>query len=92
LEQVDHPRPTNGIEIPPTMEDGSTKDLKKAWFEAIHSCAPETNWRQIETQNMLAKNNANNRNKDAGLITIAGKLQGEWEEKGTGRTILDSAE
>ena len=50
-----HPRPTNGIEIPENYEDGSTKNLKKEWFKAIHSSSSETNWRQVELQNTLNK-------------------------------------
>ena len=78
-----HPRPTNGIEIPENMEDGSTKDLKKAWFEAIHSCASETDWRKIENNNTLNKYENYRNSRSHNSISLNGQVQGRWEEKGS---------
>ena len=81
--EVDHPRPTNGIEIPENFEDGSTKNLKKAWFEAIHSSSPDTDWRQVELENNLNKYKTNYRSKGPNTIHLDGIVQGVWEEKGS---------
>ena len=81
---VEHPRPTNGIEIPENMEDGSTKDLKKAWFEATHSSAPETDWRRIELENTYHKYNNRNLYKGPNSVSLGNShIEGFWEEKGS---------
>lgn len=82
-----HPQPTDGIHIPDSMEDGSTRNLKKEWFEAIHSCSDSTDWRAVERATMLSKyeshiNDVSQRN--PGIINIGhGQIIGEWEEKGS---------
>lgn len=80
---VEHPRPTNGIEIPENMEDGSTKDLKKAWFEATHSSAPETDWRSIELENTYHKYNNYKLSKGPESVTLDSRIEGYWTEKGS---------
>ena len=85
-DHVVHPRPTNGVPIPGNMEDGSTKNLKKAWFEAIHGGHPDTDWRKIERDNQLQnyKELNANLNRDQGFVSLPdGSVSGVWQEKGS---------
>ena len=68
------------------MEDGSTKNLKKAWFEAIHGGHPDTDWRKIERDNQLQnyKEINANLNRDQGFVSLPdGSVSGVWQEKGS---------
>ena len=77
------PKPTKTI-IKMDMEDGSTKDIKKAWFELIHKAPDGVNWREIEHQNELTRLKTVNRNHKSGEeIIVDGFLSGEWKERGS---------
>jgi len=67
------------------MEDGSTRDLKKAWLAKIHQSAPEDDWQTIEHGNMIKRyarvKNAQQRN--GREIIAEGALVGDWIERGS---------
>ena len=82
------PQPIDTTYIKTDMEDGTYKDLKRSWLEAIHTAAPDTDWRYIEQQNFLNSyqqniddkpNTRSNRTVNIGQ----GQIIGEWVEKGS---------
>ena len=79
--------PTDRTIIKEDMEDGTYKDLKKAWFEAVHKSDSATDWRLIEKQNALDKYQKLSHQditRENGTINIAnGQLVGKWVEKGS---------
>ncbi len=87
---TDLPPPTDTTHIKLDMEDGQYRDLKKYWFEAIHSCDEKTDWRLVEKNNALTKYNSyqdlddESSIKSSKTISVAnGSLIGKWEEKGS---------
>lgn len=81
------PQPTDTIYVKSDMEDGTYRDLKKTWFEAVHSAASDVNWRQIELQNTAdryneIKHKLRTPNQSKSIIAD-GRLIGDWVEKGS---------
>jgi hypothetical protein len=79
------PIPTDTI-IKYDMEDGSLRDVKKAWLDMIHQSSPEVDWKITERDNALEKYNNSKKlaTKGSGSEVIAnGKLNGEWKEIGS---------
>lgn len=84
------PQPTDKTYVKTDMEDGTHRDLKKTWFEDIHQCDPNTDWRLIEHQNALAKYSINSKqsssaqsNQKSRVHIGSGEILGEWKEKGS---------
>lgn len=81
------PQPTDTIYVKSDMEDGTYRDLKKTWFESVHSSAPDVNWRQIELENTAnrydeIKYKLRNQTQSNSIIA-EGRLIGNWVEKGS---------
>ncbi len=82
------PAPTDTTFVKLDMEDGSHRDLKKYWFEAIHSCKETTNWRAVENQTQLEryekyKTLHKSLNSSTSNVVIGNVLRGTWKEKGS---------
>ena len=81
--ELDYPNPAKTI-VKMDMEDGSTKDIKKAWLEMIHKAPEGIDWRKVESENLNSRLKSINSEFRAGEETIVeGYLQGEWKERGS---------
>ena len=85
-EEITRPQPTDTIYVKSDMEDGTYRDLKKTWFEDVHSSGDNINWRQIELQNTAARyeeNKHRNRTNSTSTSLANGRINGTWNEKGS---------
>jgi hypothetical protein len=77
------PKPVKTI-VKMDMEDGSTKDIKKAWLEMIHKAPEGVDWEKVEFKNYLERIKSIDHNVKAGEeIIVDGHLIGEWKERGS---------
>ena len=80
---TERPAPT-GV-VPMNEEDSErNREARAAYEELLHRAAPGTDWRQLETENALVRNNKRrNRSGQKTAETFAdGQLTGEWFERG----------
>ena len=76
--------PTDDVFVKEDMEYKKPKDIKSIWFEQLHKCAPETDWRIIEAANTERKYKTRLYNADSELVRIGGGIvTGSWEDKGS---------
>ncbi len=91
--------PTDKTVVKTDMEDIKEQLNKASWIEAIHSCAPHSNWREIEAKNSYLSYKQQSQQRTKSRVTIANTITGEWEERGSNnqagsilRTAYDSRE
>jgi photosystem II stability/assembly factor-like uncharacterized protein len=84
-----YPAPTEKTKVREGQVEGQTEgNPREEWQEMMHRTAPDTDWRTIEKENMLATyrhrkqlmSQVNNRTVES---LAGGNLMGEWQEKGS---------
>jgi hypothetical protein len=88
--EENYPKPTNTI-VNQNGEDADNPVKREVWFEQMHNAAPGTNWRAIERETAMKRNNARVRESQAGVDNRSGasetiadeKITGTWQERGS---------
>ena len=84
--EKNYPKPTEGTQIHHGADDEGNASKREAWFELMHSHAPNTSWQQLEYQNAMdhhLKKQAAATTRSEVEILANGALNGRWIEKGS---------